>query len=69
MTQHLRHGVARLHDGRWPFELTPTIVRAACLDAGERCRRSHGLLEWDQACWDAATAEYDRLVPLPDGVG
>jgi hypothetical protein len=45
------------------FMMTPPIVRAACIDAGNRSMRSRGLTMWDAKAWDAATAEYDRLDP------
>ena len=44
------------------------LARAAATDAGNRSMRKAGRKVWSQDDADAAADEYNRLVPLPEGV-
>lgn len=45
--------------------LTPAIVHAASTDAGNASMRTAGRTSWSQDDYDAAVAEYHRLMPEP----
>lgn len=44
--------------------MTPMIANAAAHDAGNRHMREHGRTKWNKEDWNAACAEYDRLMPI-----
>ena len=47
--------------------LTYAIAHAASWDAGNRHMRAAGRTKWNQDDADAAWAEFDRLIPWPEG--
>lgn len=48
------------------MELDRTLARAIALDAGDRHRRANGRVNmpWDRSDWEAACAEYERLLSI-----
>jgi hypothetical protein len=47
--------------------LTKKLIYAASWDAAERSKRGRGLSTWDEEAYDAACAEFNRLVEAIGG--
>lgn len=45
-------------------QLTESVIRAAAQDAGNRSMRAANRTAWDEDDWNAAAAEYERLINL-----
>ena len=48
-----------------PITMTPELAFAAGRDAGDRSMRAAGRTIWNEDDWNAASAEYKRLLPSP----